>query len=312
MIAALPAPLSAAEGPTVAGPIGGNDVRSAQLPPPGLYGGLLMGGSRAHDFFDGNGDRLRAFDGLEFTTGFVEPFVLWVPDRQLFGGSIGVAGVVPVARRCGRLFETQAEECLTGFGDPYVEVAWSRYFGTPRPSRYAGAPPVPAGLTVAVGFGVLMPTGKYDEELAITHGLTLGNNIWDIAPNVAFTYVTPPILADGTEVSVKVYWNNYLTNSATDYWTGDLINADFAISERIGRVQAGLAGVYGRQVEDDELDGVPIPPDGRRVQGLSLGPVLVYDMPERSAAFKVKGLVTVITDNTPRSVGVVFAWFKRF
>ena len=84
-----------------------------------------------------------------------------------------------------------------------------------------------------------------------------------------------------------------------------------AVSERIGRFQVGLAGVYGWQVEDDELNGVPIPPDVRRVQGLSLGPVLVYDMPERGAALKVKGLATVITDNTPAALGVVFGWFKN-
>src|SRR5258705_8433303 len=32
-------PLHAAEGPSLAGPIGGTDIRSAVLPPPGIYGG---------------------------------------------------------------------------------------------------------------------------------------------------------------------------------------------------------------------------------------------------------------------------------
>jgi hypothetical protein len=35
-------PALAVEGPTVAGPIGGNDIRSAVLPPPGLYGGVVL------------------------------------------------------------------------------------------------------------------------------------------------------------------------------------------------------------------------------------------------------------------------------
>ena len=105
-----------------------------------------------------------------------------------------------------------------------------------RPSRYSDAPPVAEGLTIAAGFGTLVPTGRYDADDAATRALTIGNNIWDFAPSVAVTYMTPPILADGTEISAKLYWNNYLTNPDTDYSTGALINIDFAISERIFRI----------------------------------------------------------------------------
>jgi len=59
-------------------------------------------------------------------------------------------------------------------------------------------------------------------------------------------------------------------------------------------------------------DGEVHAPDGRRVEGLSLGPVLVYDMPEYGAAMKVKGLATVVTQNTPRSFGIVLGWFRKF
>ena len=51
-----------------------------------------------------------------------------------------------------------------------------------------------------------------------------------------------PILAEGTEISAKLYWNNYLRNPETGCATGDLINIDFAITERIGRFQVGVAG----------------------------------------------------------------------
>jgi hypothetical protein len=105
---------------------------------------------------------------------------------------------------------------------------------------------------------------------------------------------------------------NYLENRATNYLTGDLLDLEFAISERIGHFQIGLTGFYAWQAKDDELFGVPIPPDGRRATVLNLGPVLNYDMPEHASSVKAKALFTVITSNTVRSWGAVFSWVRKF
>ena len=268
--------------------------------------------AEACGFFDGTGKLVPALSALELARTRVGPFLLYVPNVKVLGGSIGVAGFVPAGTDCGRLFETTPKRCIAGVGDPYVEVDWSRFFGTIRPSRYPGAFPIAEGLTIAVGFGMVVPIGKYSVVDATTQGLTLGNNIWDFAPTVAFTYMTRPILAEGTEISARLYWNNYLKNPATQYATGDLINIDFAISERIGRFQVGMAGYYAFQVADDKQFGVPIPPDGRRGEALSLGGVLAYDMPEHGISMKIKVLTTVIEHNTVRSPGVAVTWVKKF
>jgi hypothetical protein len=118
--------------------------------------------------------------------------------------------------------------------------------------------------------------------------------------------------AEGTEVSAKLYWNNYLINPATQYSTGSLLNLDFAITERIGRFQFGVAGFYAFQVADDKLFGVPIAPDGRRAEVLNIGPVLAYDMPEHAMSVKIKALTSVITANTVTTPGVVVSMFKKF
>ena len=157
----------------------------------------------------------------------------------------------------------------------------------------------------------MIPIGKSNAFDATIQGLTLGNNIWDFAPNAAITYDA----ADprrGTEISAKLYWNNYLTNRATDYSTGTLLNLDFAVTERIGRFQLGLAGFYTFQVADDRQFGVRLPPDGRRVEILDLGGVIAYDMPEYGASLKVKALTTAITHNTVGSWGVSMGWIKKF
>ena len=66
------------------------------------------------------------------------------------------------------------------------------------------------------------------------------------------------------------------------------------------------------QVQDDELFGVPIPPDGRRTKNAQLGPILNYDIPVHNSSIKVKALTTVLTENTVKSWAVVFGWIKKF
>jgi hypothetical protein len=305
-------PVLALEGATAAGPIGGTDIRSALLPPPGLYGGAIVFGATAFDIVDGNGKTIPALSTANLNKRLVGPFLIYVPDVQVLGGSIGVAGIVPYGEECGHLFANTTSRCMVGIGDPYVEIAWSRSFGTPRPSKYPGAFPILEGLTIMLGFGAVLPLGKYDAREHRNQGISLGNNIYDFAPNAAFTYTTPPILAEGTEISAKLYWNNYLTNPTTQYTTGTLLNVDFAVSERLGRFQIGMAGFYAVQVADDKLLGVPVPPDGRRAEVLNLGGVLNVDMPELGSSVKVKVLSTALAANAVRSSGVAISLIKKF
>lgn len=246
LLCAAATPAFAVEGTAAAGPIGGTDIRSALLPPPGIYGGGVAFDAPVRQFFDGHGALIPALSETRIVLAGVAPFLAWVPDIQVLGGSIGIGGIVSLGSQCGRLFAATPRRCINGAADPYVEVAWSRYFGTPRASQYPGALPIPEGLTLQLAFGTVIPVGSYDATIARSNGVTLGNNIWDFAPIIAATYVTRPILAEGTEISAKLYWNNYLTNPATHYSTGALLNVDFAVTERIGRFQAGLAGFTGR------------------------------------------------------------------
>jgi hypothetical protein len=300
----------AAEGPTVAGPIGGTDIRSAIAPPPGLYGGAIVGAAGTLDFLDNHGDTVPLFRDAQINKQLVGPFLYYVPDLKVLGGSIGFGGIVPAGNQCGHLFISQDSECKQGVGDPYFEVDWARYFGTPRPSKYEGAFPILQGLNLLFGFGAVIPAGSYDDSDLLSRVLSIGTNIWDFAPSMAITYTTPPILAEGTEFSAKVYYNHYLENPATHYLTGDLVNIDFAISEHIGRFQIGVAGVYAWQLEDDELFEVPIP--DIRAEALLLGPIVNYDIPESAASIRMKLLRTAFALNTVTSWNVIFGFVKKF
>jgi hypothetical protein len=305
------APALAVEGSTAAGPIGGTDVRSAFLPPPGVYGGMIGVGGDAPLIVDAHGHVPAGLGAAHLTVKAVAPFLIYVPDVKVLGGSIGAIAVAPYGAFCGRLFEFQPWRCAWGAGDPYVEVAWSRYFGTPRASKVPGSFPIPEGLAVSFGLGAVLPVGQYNVQMATEQGIRMGNNILDVAPSFAFTYTTPPIIAEGTEISAKTYWNNYRTNPATQYKTADLINIDFAVTERYGRFQLGVTGFYAWQTGNDKINGVTIPPDGRKGEAFVLGGILVHDMPEYGASVKVKAVTTVYSENAVRQVSGIVGFIKK-
>jgi hypothetical protein len=300
------------EGPTAAGPIGGTDVRSAALPPPGLYGGAIGLAAATRGFVDGSGKTIPALADAYLEKQVTGPFLLYVPAISVLGGSVGIGGVVPIGNQCGHLNSGERIRCTTSVGDPYIEIDWSRSFGKLRPSKFAGAYPIFEGLSVLIGLGAVLPLGGFDTSDPTEQALSIGNNTWDIAPSFALTYTTAPIFADGTEFSGKVFWNNYFKNPTTQYLAGDLLNLDFAITERIGRVQAGLAGVYATQIEDDRLLGREIPPDGRRAELLMLGGVVNYDMPEHNSSVRVKALSSVLAENTVGLWVVVLGWARKY
>ena len=301
-----------AEGPTVAGPIGGTDIRSAQLPPPGLYGGFVALGSPAFDFVDGNGDTVPGLEQARLTKYLAGPFFLYVPDATVMGGNIGLAGFFPFGKTCGRLFALEPKDCDSGMGDPYVELSWSRSFGNWRQPSRPGALPIHEGLSVALGIGAILPLGSFDSSTPTNQARSPGTNIVDIAPSIAITYTTPPLIADGTEFSAKLFWNEYFENEETGYLSGALVNLDFALTERIGRWQVGLAGNYAVQVEDDRVFGVPVPPDGNRARSLALGGVVAVDIPETGSAIKFKVQRTVEAENAVKFWGASLSAVRRF
>jgi hypothetical protein len=304
-------PALSVEGPTAAGPIGGTDIRSATLPPPGLYGGVNFLAAGTIDFVDGQGRTIPALKEAQLAKQVAGPYLYYVPNFMVFGGHLGFGGVMPLGNQCGHLFIDEPSSCTAGLGDPYVEIDWSRSFGQLHTARTAGAYPILRGLSILVGFGVVLPAGNYDANDLTAQALSIGTNIWDFAPTFGVTYTTRPILAEGTEVSAKFYWNKYLQNPRTKYRTGDLLNLDFAVTEHVGRFQIGATGFYAVQIEADELLGRPVLPDGREAEILHLGGIIALDVPEHSSTVKLKALTSLRSENTPTFWSVVLGFVKK-
>ncbi|RQT28763.1 transporter, partial [Burkholderia contaminans] len=86
-------------------------------------------------------------------------------------------------------------------------------------------------------------------------------------------------------------------NSATQYKNGVVADVDVAISEVIGRWQAGVAGYYARQFTDDRMNGQPVP-SGNRFASAAVGPVVAYNIPECKCSVKFKAQFSVFTRNS--------------
>lgn len=100
-------------------------------------------------------------------------------------------------------------------------------------------------------------------------------------------------------------------NPETHYKASPLVDVDFAITEHIGRFQAGLTGVYFRQVGEDTQDGIAVPPDGRRAEYLVLGGVINTDIAEWGPAIRMKALTTVLAKNCGISTVIVIGVAKK-
>jgi hypothetical protein len=148
------------------------------------------------------------------------PWLYGVSDFKVLGGSIGLGGIIPFGIQCGHLFIGQPDDCSGGGGDPYVEIDWSWNFGKIRPSKFPGALPILQGLSILVGFGVVLPGQDYDSSDPLQQALSIANNTWDFAPTVGLTYTSPPILADGTEISVRFFLEQLSRKSSHELFGG--------------------------------------------------------------------------------------------
>ena len=292
----------ASEGLTYGGPRGGTDINGAYLPQAsGFYGIALLWGAAPNAYYgDNGGPGTLKFHGKAAVPGLG---LLYVYPFKLAGGTLAtsVLQIYAFQRMCVN------GTCLTKkqWGDLYSDILmWSKHIG-PDPSPGA----LPYGLTVKAALSMQFPTGAYDPHSPTP---SAGFNIYRIIPNVALTYLTGPnVLGDGVELSTQIFYGMTTTNEATHYASGDTVDIDFAVSERTGQWQYGLAGLYAWQLQGDKKNGMEVP-GGNKIGVVSLGPVVAYRIPGWKSVIKAKVLLPVYARNTAHQVTAVVTIVKAF
>ncbi|MDR8394713.1 transporter [Paraburkholderia sp. USG1] len=295
---------SAAEGITYGGPRGGTDIGGAYLPPvSGFYGIALGWGATANGYYGNNArsDSAVKFDGTPIVGGLG---LLYVYPFKLAGGTLA-SSVLETYALVARLCLNNVCKNQNGFGDLYSDILmWSKYLGTG-----GAANNLPYGLTVKAAMSMSFPTGKYRADSPVPN---FGSNLYRIIPNFALTYLTGPnVLGDGVEISTQFFYGVTPTNDATQYKSGDTIDIDFAVSQRSGRWQYGIAGNYAVQLNDDKLNGTVVP-GGDRLGLVTLGPVVSYEIPSWKSVVKAKLQLPVYTRNTAHQSALLVTLVKAF
>ncbi|MFM0047334.1 SphA family protein [Paraburkholderia sediminicola] len=293
---------SASEGANYGGPVGGDDIQAAMLPPVSGFYGAVVAGYAIGNHYDGNDGHQDPALHAKIASGVGAVGLLYVYPFQLFGGTLGTTlqGSVDT----GRIEINGASQTYSGVGDLYSDILmWSKYLG----NAPAGQPPV--GLTLKVAYSMVFPIGKYNT----TDLYTSGRNVWFFIPNVALTYLTGPnALGDGLELSAHLFMNFAAKNRATQYTSGTVADVNFAASEHWGRWQGGIAGYYASQLNDDYQNGEVVQPDGHRYASLAIGPVVSYDIPAWKSNVKLKVLVPVNTKNSLAATTAYVVYSKAF
>lgn len=285
----------ASEGVNYGGPVGGTDIGNAYLPPqPGLYGGVVAGLGSANKSYGDNGKR-NPFVNIDLNAGIAAAGLLYIYPVTLFGGTLGTGFAASYS--AGHIGVNGASQNFRGVDDMYADIlVWSKHLSSG-----------PTGLTVKVGYSMVIPIGKYNT----TDLYTPGRNTYIYIPNAAVTYLTGPnFLGDGLEFSAHVFADIAGQNTAVHYKTGTVVDLDWAISEVFGRWQAGIAGYYARQINDDTMNGMVVAPNGNRLGVAAVGPVISYNIPEWKSNVKFKLTRPFYTRNSTAATEayILYTW----
>ncbi len=301
----------AAEGAVYGGPQGGTDIQNAYTPPiSGLYGEALGIGINGDPLYGDSGGRQPFRTNVDAAIGglglyYVYPF-------QFLGGALDTAALQAGGYDQGKIATRTGYQ--SGLDGTYVEfLGWSHYFG---PVFGEGASPkqpfprkLPYGLVVKLAYSMIFPDGTYKPSYLISPA---ANNYFFI-PNLALTYLTPPnAFGDGIEFDSHLFVDFATRNPETHYFTGTVIDDDFAVANRIGNWEFGLAGFYAQQVQRDTIRGTSVYPNGDRLLALGLGPVASYTFPKLRSEVKVKFLRNLYDQNSISLSELVVSYAMKF
>ena len=286
LVVCCPFNAMAMQGRAPSGPIGGTDINQALIPPPGLYGGLVVGNMNFSTFSTENGDYDCGGNSQIYAAAFA-----YVWDFKILGGSVlSSLSFGYQDQENWYVSGLSTPESFSGVIDMYSDVFfWGRFF----PSEHFGAQPkgsyIPYGLGVAFGLGITLPTGTVNED-EVNY---VGSNIWTFAPSLALTYTMPSLLGkvmgEATQFSVRMFYNEYTDQDApmARYRNGDILNFDYGISQIKGNWQYGISGSYYTQVTDDKIldGGMGVP---NKTMMWSVGPIAQYNFTLNGHPFSAK------------------------
>lgn len=240
--------------------VGGNAFSAGVTPPPGTYVSTVVG------FYHADISGALPFHGIILNAGAKIDFftsalaALYVPDRKVLGGNLGLSVSVPfghvafaAAVSVGPL-SVSREVDGWGLGDivPRVQLGWLN-----------------GDLSYTVWLQAVTPTGRYDVGFTPNIGL----NRPGIDTGLALTWTDKKWTQLQFNGAAGFTFN--FENEATEYKTGNEFHFEWAIGYELSTgLMLGIAGYDYRQLTGDSGPGAVIRPFKSRVD--AIGPALNY------------------------------------
>lgn len=134
----------------------------------------------------------------------------------------------------------------------------------------------------------------------------VSNDVFSIAPHVGMTFFPNPKL----EISTTIGTEFHLKNDDTNYKSGAVVFADWAVNyrafEALPQLAIGLQGYVAKQFTDDKIGGATVG-DGFRQQVAAIGPQIVYSVGNKGGGLALKWQHEFAAENRPQ--GNKF-WFQ--
>ncbi len=262
-------------------PNGAEDFMSGALPPPGTY--LL----NYMEYY--TSDRLNNNNGNSSMPGFkLNVFAdvirtVHVTEKQFLGGSWAMHLFIPIVYMDVTLPGLGSDN-RTGLGDIIIDPFILGWHGK--------------NWHITTGVDFFLPTGAYDKKRLANPG----RNYWTFEPVFAATWLTD----SGFDVSVKLMYDFNTKNTDMDYLSGQEFHADYAIGQRLGDFNLGVAGYFYQQTTNDEENGKKVSiNDGNKGRVAGIGPAVRYNF--NKFGFSLKYIFETAVENRPEGGNF---WFK--
>lgn len=241
---------SATEGGGGIYPNGIENFTIVAIPPSGVYLLAYAGNYNANSVRDHNGNQAGPPDFNLRVTSLV-PRVFFVTGQTILGGQLVFHAIAPLLNMS--VTAGGARQSSSGLGDITVGTGLG-YHASDK-------------FSYAFGLDVYAPTGSYDKN----NLANLGRNYWGMEPAVLLTYAQP----EGVNADLKVMYDFNMTNSATNYKSGQELHADYDMGWGFGNgFVAGVGGYAYRQTTDDIQNGATVA--NNRGKAFAIGPSIKY------------------------------------
>lgn len=268
----------------------------AILPPPGLYFSNYIVNYSSNDFKNGDGHDLKLPGGDDPDLDVVAyaPQFIYVHDKKILDNySIGFQFFPTVLQSYNLDSDVLSADSST-LGD-MIFGPW-------------------IGRTEKLGqdwlfhwvfeFDTYFPTGQYDDDEDINPGA----NYWTFEPWLAFSLQMPY----GLTLATRQHFAYNTENDDTDVQAGSLYHFNYSLwkslDSLVPKLQIGLVGYYGDQLEDDELDGHDM--DDSEEEVFAIGPGISWTAPT-GTVLRLKAYFENEVENRPEGNRVVLRIIQK-